>query len=92
MRLRAWRLAFRGQGLRLLDDMILCQITSRARSDESSVALDAADFERGKLHQASFIRPQRLFTVEQNVILYSVGKVKTRKLAEVLGKLRTLFA
>ena len=74
------------------DDVILCQITSRARSDESSVALDAADFERGKLHQASFIRPQRLFTVEQNVILYSVGKVKGTKLAEVLGKVQTLFA
>ena len=74
------------------DDVILCQITSRARSDESSVALDAADFERGKLNQPSFIRPQRLFTVEQNVILYSVGKVKGTKLAEVLGKVRTLFA
>lgn len=74
------------------DDVILCQITSRARSDESSVALDSADFERRKLHQASFIRPQRLFTVEQNVILYSVGKVKGTKLAEVLGKVQALFA
>ena len=61
------------------DDVILCQITSRARSDESSIALDAADCERGKLYQASFIRPQRLFTVEQYVILYSVGKVKGNK-------------
>jgi mRNA-degrading endonuclease toxin of MazEF toxin-antitoxin module len=74
------------------EDVILCQITSRARSDESAVALDAADFERGKLHQASFIRPQRLFTVEQNVILYSVGKAKAAKLTEVLRKVQTLFA
>jgi mRNA interferase MazF len=56
------------------------------------LAPGAADFERGKLHQASFIRPQRLFTVEQNVILYSVGKVKRTELVEVLGKLQTLFA
>ena len=74
------------------DDLILCQITTRARSDESSVALDAADFERGKLNQPSFIRPQRLFTVEQRVILYSIGKVKAAKLTEVLGKVQTLFA
>jgi mRNA interferase MazF len=73
------------------DDVILCQITSRARSDESSVALDVADFERGKLNQPSFIRPRRLFTVEQRVILYSVGMVKRAKLAEVLTKARGLF-
>ncbi len=73
------------------DDLILCQITTRARSDQSSIALDAADFERGQLAQPSFIRPQRLFTVEQRVILYSIGKVKTSKLAEVLAKARSLF-
>ena len=73
------------------DDLILCQITTRARSDQSSIALDAADFERGQLAQPSFIRPQRLFTVEQRVILYSIGKVKTSKLAEVLVKARSLF-
>ncbi len=73
------------------DDLILCQITTRARSDQSSIALDAADFERGQLAKPSFIRPQRLFTVEQRVILYSIGKVKTSKLAEVLAKARSLF-
>ena len=73
------------------DDLILCQITTRARSDQSSIGLDAADFERGQLAQPSFIRPQRLFTVEQRVILYSIGKVKTSKLAEVLVKARSLF-
>ena len=74
------------------DDLILCQVTTRARSDESSIALDAADFERGQLARPSYIRPQRLFTVEQRVILYSVGKVKTSKLVEVLAKARALFA
>jgi mRNA interferase MazF len=73
------------------DDVILCQITSRVRSDESSVALDAPDFERGNLNQPSFIRPQRLFTVEQHGILYSVGRIRAAKLSEVLVKARALF-
>lgn len=73
------------------DDLILCQITTRARSDNFSIPLDAADFERGQLAQPSFIRPQRLFTVEQRVILYSVGKVNAAKLAAVLAKARALF-
>jgi len=73
------------------DDVILCQITSRARSDASSVALNAADFASGSLKQPSFIRPQRLFTVEQRVILYSVGTIRASKLSEVLAKTSSLF-
>ena len=53
--------------------------------------LDSSDFERGGLHQQSFIRPQRLFTVEATVILYSVGKVRPSKLSEALAKVRNLF-
>jgi mRNA interferase MazF len=74
------------------DDLILCQITSRNRSDSSSIPLDAADFEHGQLNQPSFIRPQRLFTVEQRVILYSIGSIRGAKLQEVLAKTRDTFA
>jgi mRNA interferase MazF len=73
------------------DDLILCQITSRQRSDGLSIPLDPPDFERGQLRQQSFIRPQRLFTVETAVILYSVGKVSPTKLDEVLAHARKLF-
>ena len=73
------------------DDLILCQITSRQRLDGFSIPLDSSDFERGQLHQQSFIRSQRLFTVEGTVILYSVGKVHASKLSEALEKARNLF-
>lgn len=74
------------------DDLILCQITSQARSDGYSIPLDVADFERGRLAINSFIRSHRLFTVEQAVILYAAGKVKNAKLQEVKTKIRQLFA
>jgi mRNA interferase MazF len=73
------------------DDLILCQITSRARNDSFSVPLDNSDFERGQLSRSSFVRPHRLFTVAESVILYSAGKLHASKLAEVLLKVRTLF-
>jgi mRNA interferase MazF len=73
------------------DDLILCQITSQSRNDGQSVPLPVADFERGRLALDSFIRPQRLFTVEQSVILYAAGKIKT-KLQEVRTRIRQLFA
>ena len=74
------------------DDWILCQITSQSRPDGQSVPLLVADFERGRLTLDSNIRPQRLFTVEQGVILYAAGKIKNTKLQEVKARLRQLFA
>ena len=74
------------------DDLILCQITSQSRRDGYSVPLASGDFERGHLNVDSSIRPNRLFTVERSVILYSAGKVKNSKLNEVRSKIRDLFA
>jgi mRNA interferase MazF len=73
-------------------DLILCQITSQARSDGYSIPLTAPDFERGRLAQASFVRPNRLFTVERSVILYAAAKVTNPKLEEVKARIRLLFA
>jgi mRNA interferase MazF len=73
-------------------DLILCQITSQSRRDGSAVSLASGDFERGHLNIDSFIRSNRLFTVEQSVILYSAAKVKSSKLNEVRAKIRELFA
>jgi mRNA interferase MazF len=74
------------------DDLVLCQITRKPRSDGSSIPLVLADFERGRLAVDSFIRSNRLFTVEQSVILYAAGKIKDAKLQEVKAKIRQLFA
>ena len=72
-------------------DLILCQITSRAHSDAFAVPLDKSDCERGEIEAACFIRTQRLFTVEQHVILHSIGKVTTEKFDQVFKRVRGLF-
>ena len=72
------------------DDLILCQITSRVRTDTYSVAIDNGDFDQGRLAVQSYARPNRLFTVEQSVILYSAGKLTSKKLDEVKSKARQL--
>lgn len=74
------------------DDLILCQITSQTRSDGYAVPLTADDFERGRLAVNSFIRPNRLFTVEQSVILYTTARVKEAKVEEVKSRIRQVFA
>jgi mRNA interferase MazF len=64
------------------DDIILCQITSQAKSDEYSVVLDASDFASGGLKQPSRIRPNRLFTADSRIALYAAGRVRLGKLKE----------
>src|SRR6266849_5442293 len=73
-------------------DVILCQITSQSRRDGYSVPLTRGDLEPRHLSVDSFIRPNRLFTVGQSVILYPAAKVNNSKLNEVRAKIRDLFA
>jgi mRNA interferase MazF len=72
-------------------DLILCQITSRAHHDAFAVPLTSSDCERGQIDQPCYIRPQRLFSVEQHVILKSVGKVTAEKFDEVFKRVLELF-
>jgi mRNA interferase MazF len=64
------------------NDVILCQITSQAKSDQYSAVLDGADFESGGLNQPSRIRPNRLFTADTGIVLYATGRVRDGKLRE----------
>ncbi len=73
------------------DDAILCQITSQARFDTYSLSLATADFESGGLNQSSWVRPNRLFTADEDIILYRAGHVADRKLSEVLDRLIAIF-
>jgi mRNA interferase MazF len=69
------------------DDLILCQITSRAAGDQYSVSLEAKDFAAGSLKQSSNIRPNRLFTADQAIVLYRAGSLVSRKVEEVIDRL-----
>ena len=69
------------------DDVILCQITSQARSDSYSVSLGQSDFSSGGLNQTSCVRPNRLFTADEAIIIYRAGQITDGKLTEVLDRL-----
>ena len=73
------------------DDVILCQITSKLKSDEYSIPLLHADFKFGTLHQDSFIRPNRLFTADSSIILYKAGDLKRGKIDEVIEKVMAIL-
>jgi mRNA interferase MazF len=68
-------------------DVILCQITSQASHDNYSIALSTNDFSQGNLNRASNIRPNRLFTADQRIIAYQIGKARPEKIEEVITKI-----
>ena len=65
------------------DDVILCQITSVARNDHYAVPLDTADFDSGTLPVKSLVRPNKIFTADRRLILYSPCRLKPETLRNV---------
>ena len=65
------------------EDVILCQITSKKIRDQFAIPLGAGDLSDGTLKVASNVRPNRIFTADRKIILYELGHVKPKKLAEV---------
>lgn len=69
------------------DDVILCQITSKAVTDAYALAISDSDFTSGGLRQESNIRPNRIFTADSNLILYRAGTLSLNKVREVVAKI-----
>ena len=69
------------------DDLILCQITSQQVRDRYAITLTDEDFGTGTLRQTSNIRPNRLFTADQRIVLYQIGHVKRPKMDAVVSKI-----
>jgi mRNA interferase MazF len=73
------------------DDVVLCQITSRAKSDQYTILLQDADFRTGGLRHPSNIRPNRIFTADSKIILYRAGSVTLAKMQEVEDRIVRIF-
>ena len=61
------------------DDVILCQITSQAKTDRYALKLEDTDFTDGKLNTKSVVRPNKIFTADSNIILYTACKINSEK-------------
>lgn len=73
------------------DNLILCQITSKILPQAAAVALQQADFADGSLGRDSFVRYDKLFTVEPDVVQGIAGVLTAAKLAEIHRQIRHLF-
>lgn len=65
-----------------LGDYILCQVTSRPWH-EPAIELADSDFRRGSLSRTSFVRPDKVFTGNEKLIVRELGRVTDEKLSQV---------
>jgi mRNA interferase MazF len=72
-------------------DMILCQITGQTVGDNMAIKIDTSDVTNGKLNVSSNVRPNRLFTADESIVLYSLGKLKSNKLNDVVTEVIAMF-
>lgn len=71
------------------EDLLLCQITSQTVRDRIAITIEDSDFQEGSLRQPSNVRPNRLFTADQGIVLYRVGHLKPDKLDAVIAAIIT---
>ena len=68
-------------------DMIFCQITSNSYESLEEVEINNTDFIEGKLKRKSYVRFTKLFTGDDSLINYKVGKINQEKLKQIALKL-----
>lgn len=66
------------------DDIILCQITSKAAKDRFSITLSLSGFKSGRLPVESYIRPNRIFTADKKIILRKAGSANSSLVSDVV--------
>ena len=64
-------------------DWILCQVTSRPYGDPAAITLQDSDFESGSLPLTSFVRPGKLFTANELLLVRTLGRLVPRAHARV---------
>ena len=69
------------------NDFILCQITHKSHENTEEIELKKNDLNDGKLSKDSFIRFSKLFTIDQSLIEYKIGSIKTGKFEKIIDKI-----
>jgi mRNA interferase MazF len=74
------------------DNLILCQITSKRDASAKAIAISDHEFATGSLNLKSYIRPDKLFTIEQNIIEKKLGILSESKLKAIQTQIRLIFS
>jgi len=78
-------------GIAEFDDIVVCQITSQPYSSNRAITLKPSDFKHGSIVQTSYIRPDKLATLDRVTINQLLGTTNDNKIREVRLALKEFF-
>ena len=72
-------------------DWIVCEITTQPHTHAIQIPLSQTDFATGGLSRPSWVRPDRLMTLNGSLFRRTVAQLTNYKQAEVVASVRALF-
>ena len=69
------------------DDVIVAQITGESYEGDLEIPLNKEDFKQGSLKRESYIRIDKIASIEKYLIKYKAGSLKQEKFNEVINKI-----
>ncbi|MEK6906012.1 MAG: type II toxin-antitoxin system PemK/MazF family toxin [Nanoarchaeota archaeon] len=69
------------------DDVIVAQITGESYEDSLEIHLKKEDFKRGNLKRKSYVRIDKIASIEKYLIKYKAGSLKQEKFSEIINKI-----
>ncbi len=69
------------------EDVIVCQITGKSYEKSVEIPIKRDDFNKGNLKVDSYMRLDKIFSVEKSLIKYKAGSLKQEKFNEIIDKI-----
>ena len=69
------------------DDLIVCQITGKSYEKPVEIPIKKEDFNKGGLKVESYLRLDKIFSIEKSLIKYKVGSLRQEKFNEILDRM-----
>jgi mRNA interferase MazF len=67
-------------------DIIVNQITGESYESSVEIPLNDKDFKTGRLKRNSFVRIDKISSIEKTLINYKIGSLKIEKFSEIMDK------
>ena len=68
-------------------DVIVNQITGSSYEKSAEIKIENKDFKQGSLKRESFVRIDKIASIEKSLIKYKVGSLKPEKFNEILDNI-----
>ena len=72
-------------------DWMVCEVTSQPRADVRQLPIADNDLASGRLLRSSWVRPDRVMTLNDVVFRRTIARLSDARLGEILSEIRAIF-